>query len=74
MSRKFCSRCNRIRLTADGKLKPCLHSAAEIPLTGLSDQELENALKAAILSKPKEHLLNQTHQSGTLRNMYEIGG
>lgn len=74
MSRKFCSRCNRIRLTADGKLKPCLHSAAEIPLTGLSDQKLENALKAAILSKPKEHLLNQTHQSGTLRNMYEIGG
>ena len=35
ISHRFCDRCNRIRITADGKVKPCLHSAAEFDLRGL---------------------------------------
>ena len=35
VSAHFCGECNRIRLTADGKIKPCLHSAQEYPLKGL---------------------------------------
>ena len=40
MSHRFCSGCDRIRVTADGRLKPCLHSSEEIPLAGLSGAEL----------------------------------
>ncbi|MCC8357298.1 MAG: GTP 3',8-cyclase MoaA, partial [Oscillospiraceae bacterium] len=41
VSDHFCPACNRIRITADGKLKPCRHSAAELPLRGLHGEELE---------------------------------
>lgn len=74
MSDRFCSACNRIRLTADGRIKPCLHSAEEYPLRGLHGSELTDALRKAILSKPKEHCMDAAHPSGALRNMFEIGG
>jgi len=60
-----CSSCNRIRLTSDGKLKPCLFSDIEIPL------DLENpekSLRKAVLSKPKRGIANKT------RGNWEIGG
>ncbi len=60
-----CSSCNRIRLTSDGKLKPCLFSDLEIPL------DLENpkdSLKKAVLSKPRKGSANRT------RGNWEIGG
>ena len=74
MSSHFCPSCNRIRLTSDGRLKPCLHSDTEIPLKGLEGQALEDTMRRAIFEKPARHHLNETHQSETHRNMNAIGG
>lgn len=71
---KFCDRCDRVRLTSDGKLKPCLHSPQEISLKGLSGEELEKAFREAIWGKPKEHTVDPLHPSGSGRGMFEIGG
>lgn len=51
----FCHSCNRIRLTADGHIKPCLHSKEEFSIKGKSEEEMEEIIKKAILSKPREH-------------------
>ena len=48
MSHTFCGSCNRIRVTADGKLKPCLHSRQEYNLRGLSGADLEAAIRRAV--------------------------
>ena len=74
MSHAFCSECSRIRITADGKLKPCLHSAAELSLRGLSGDELEAAIRRVILMKPERHHMNATGETETQRGMFEIGG
>lgn len=74
MSHAFCSECSRIRITADGKLKPCLHSGAEIPLRGLSGEALEAAIRRGILMKPERHHMNATGETETQRGMFEIGG
>lgn len=74
LSNKFCKKCNRIRLTSDGKIKPCLHSEVEYELNNLHGEELENKLKEAILAKPKEHYLNEKGKSSSLRGMSKIGG
>ena len=73
MSRRFCDRCNKIRVTADGKLKPCLHSDDEIDLRGLSGIELRNAIREGIMRKPPAHDLGCSG-SATARYMNEIGG
>ena len=73
MSRAFSSRCSRIRVTADGKLKGCLHSAEEISLRGLHGDALRKAIRQGILSKPPAHHLQQ-RPSDTPRRMHEIGG
>ena len=72
VSRCFCAACDRIRVTADGRLKPCLHSAEELPLRGLHGAALEDAIRAGAASKPERHHLAQG--SGTPRGMFEIGG
>ena len=75
LSCSFCSECNRIRLTADGYIKPCLHSKEEISLKGLHGEELKDAIKNAILSKPKEHgNLDSENRSSSARDMNKIGG
>jgi cyclic pyranopterin phosphate synthase len=48
MTHRFCGSCDRIRVTADGRLKPCLHSATEVNLRGLVGQELVDAMRAGI--------------------------
>ena len=73
MSRSFCDRCDKIRVTADGRLKPCLHSEDEIILKGLHGDELTKAIKNGILSKPMCHNLDSVG-SLSARNMNEIGG
>ena len=71
----FCADCNRIRLTADGKLKPCLHSSQEISIRGLNPSEMEEKFKEAILAKPEKHdVLSYESRSKANRNMNEIGG
>ena len=74
MSRGFCNSCDRVRITADGKLKPCLHSDEEIPLRGLRGPALEEALRAGIAAKPREHSLEPGRPSESGRNMNQIGG
>lgn len=75
VSAHFCGDCNRIRLTADGKVKPCLHSNAEYPLKGLDSEGMRVQLEKAIWGKPKWHGdLDAVHHSGAGRNMNQIGG
>ncbi|WP_314557959.1 GTP 3',8-cyclase MoaA [uncultured Parvimonas sp.] len=73
ISCSFCSDCNRIRLTSDGKLKPCLHSKDEINLKGLSGEELEEVFKRGIFDKPEKHHLDDG-KSESARDMNKIGG
>ena len=73
VSHDFCADCRRIRVTADGKLKGCLHSREEIPLRGLHGQALVNAVRQGILHKPQRHHLAE-RRSDTPRNMNQIGG
>lgn len=74
MSHAFCSNCSRIRITADGKLKPCLHSETEIPLRGLSGEALREAIMRGVAMKPKQHELTRDGESRAGRGMNEIGG
>ena len=76
ISCKFCSDCNRIRLTSVGTIKPCLHSAEEINLIPYLDdeQELINVIKNAVFNKPAEHHLETERKSETSKMMYQIGG
>lgn len=73
-SNHFCSSCNRLRLTADGFLRPCLFSDKEFPVkealrTGSREGVIE-ALHGALREKPDEH----HDRIGTERNMSKIGG
>ena len=74
MSCAFCADCSRIRITADGKLKPCLHSDAELSLRGLTGAALEQAIRRGIAMKPQRHHLEETGRTETHRSMFEIGG
>lgn len=73
ISHEFCADCRRIRVTADGKLKGCLHSREELPLRGLHGDALEQAIRQGTLHKPARHHLAE-RSSDTPRNMNEIGG
>lgn len=73
ISHDFCGQCRRIRITADGKLKGCLHSREELPLRGLHGEALEAAIRQGILHKPQRHHLAE-RPSDTPRNMNQIGG
>ena len=75
VSAHFCAECNRIRITADGKIKPCLHSSDEISIKGMSLEEMEQTLHRAILEKPQWHgELSYSERSHANRNMNQIGG
>ena len=69
----FCSECRRIRITADGKLKGCLHGREELSLRGLHGAQLEDAIRLGIAQKPQRHHLRE-RSSDTPRNMNQIGG
>ena len=75
VSAHFCRECNRIRLTADGRLKPCLHSGDEYSLKGLDYAGMVGVLRNAILCKPSWHgALDAENRSRAGRNMNQIGG
>ena len=75
VSAHFCAACNRIRITADGKIKPCLHSSEEISIKGMSLEEMERTIRKAILEKPQWHgELSYSERSHANRNMNQIGG
>jgi len=73
----FCENCNKMRLTADGKVRPCLGNHAEVDLRaalrhGADDAVLRELLESALRSKPLEHEFRNNYQPG--RPMTAIGG
>ncbi|MCI8991195.1 MAG: GTP 3',8-cyclase MoaA [Eubacterium sp.] len=75
VSQHFCLTCNKIRLTCDGKIKPCLHSSEEILIKGLHGEELYHTMEEAIFWKPAKHVdLSYGYQSESKRAMNRIGG
>jgi len=79
VSSHFCGDCNRLRLTADGKIRTCLFSDEEIDLreimrTGGSDRDLKDRLLKAIEAKPERHQINSRQFKKCQRNMSAIGG
>ncbi len=77
----FCSSCNRIRLTSQGKIRPCLCYDTETDLRPVlkgTDDELREALREAILSKPESHCFNSKESAASgcteQRLMSQIGG
>ena len=75
VSAHFCGECNRLRLTADGKLKPCLHAPDEYSIKGLDKAGVKAVFEQAIWNKPAWHGdLDALHRSQAGRNMNEIGG
>ncbi|WP_371381530.1 GTP 3',8-cyclase MoaA [Sporomusa aerivorans] len=80
ISEHFCSVCNRIRLTADGKFKPCLLSNQEIDIkaalrSGATDDEIARLFYNTIAEKPQGHTLASSDSQTTFfRKMSQIGG
>ncbi|GBE00515.1 cyclic pyranopterin monophosphate synthase [bacterium BMS3Abin07] len=77
MTHHFCRDCNRLRLTSDGKLRPCLFSETEIDLKapmrrGAPDEEIRRLLRLAIEAKPEGHYI--LGKAGKGRSMSAIGG
>jgi cyclic pyranopterin phosphate synthase len=75
----FCSRCNRIRLTPDGRLRPCLLGEDEIDLkmplrNNASTEELRRLILKAVASKPEHHHLEGGNGRPVKRKMSQIGG
>ena len=70
----FCNECNRLRVTADGRLLPCLHSDLEYKIRGLQDKELKEAFITAIRNKPCSHNIVEKHTSDNSDYMHKIGG
>jgi len=75
ISNNFCANCNRLRLTADGKIKPCLGNNIEVKIADrMSEDDIINAYKKAVELKPVSHNLNFNHNSNFCRSMSQIGG
>ncbi len=79
VSEPFCSECNRIRLTSDGKLRTCLFSIHETDLrdplrSGASDEELEDVIRNAVWRKELKHRVNEPGFRQPPRTMSQIGG
>ncbi len=75
---KFCASCNRVRLTSQGFLRPCLASETGCDLrallrSGADDAQLLDAIRETIWAKPREHHFNDNSMPAT-RGMYRIGG
>ena len=79
LSHDYCERCNRVRLTADGRLRLCLFGDHAVDLrgpvrAGATTAELTELLHAAMLIKPERHHLRLGETSSRMRAFSEIGG
>jgi cyclic pyranopterin phosphate synthase len=79
LSHDYCERCNRVRLTANGRLRLCLFGDYEIDLrtplrAGASTGEIAELLRAAMLIKPERHHLKLGEAASRMRAFSEIGG
>lgn len=76
ISHKFCHQCNRIRISSEGYLLPCLHSDRKIDIRqrwgeGVSTEDI---LREAIMYKPKEHRLDLGETREAVKAMHRVGG
>lgn len=79
ISQPFCLSCNRIRITADGKLRNCLFSLEETDIRGLirrggTDDQLADAIRMSVAEKKEGHEINTARFVQPTRPMYSIGG
>ena len=74
ISQCFCNECNRLRITSDGRLLPCLHSSLQYNIRGLSVNELIDVFNLAIKNKPEGHHIAKNHESDNKDYMNIIGG
>jgi cyclic pyranopterin phosphate synthase len=79
LSRPFCSACNRLRLTADGQLRPCLESSFQVDLrgplrSGASEPELAELFRKAVAAKPWQHRFGHRGAEERRGGMWQIGG
>jgi cyclic pyranopterin phosphate synthase len=79
VSRPFCGNCNRLRLTADGKLRYCLFAIDEDDVKGLlrngaTDEEIAALIRRNVADKWEGHEINSTKFVAPSRPMYSIGG
>jgi cyclic pyranopterin phosphate synthase len=79
VSEPFCADCNRVRLTADGRLRTCLFSLNETDLrgplrAGAGDRELEEIIRAAVWRKELKHHVGEAGFIQPARTMSAIGG
>jgi cyclic pyranopterin phosphate synthase len=79
ISHHFCDRCNRLRLTSEGRLRSCLLSDQETDLreplrSGVSDAEIKELIVATILDKPKGHGISEDGAGSCHGQMSRIGG
>ncbi len=79
VTRHFCGECNRLRLTADGKIRACLFSDTEVDLRaalrdGSPDSVIEDLLFRAVMEKPEGHHINENIFKRCARTMSLIGG
>jgi cyclic pyranopterin phosphate synthase len=75
MTHTYCASCNRVRLTADGRLRTCLFGDHEVLLRDAlrRGERLESLFRCALAEKPKEHALLQMKVGG-LRALSQVGG
>jgi cyclic pyranopterin phosphate synthase len=79
LSHDYCERCNRVRLTADGRLRLCLFGDHHIDLrspvrSGASEAEIAEIFSGAMLIKPERHHLEVGKTASAMRALSEIGG
>jgi cyclic pyranopterin phosphate synthase len=79
LSEHFCHACNRLRLTADGRLRPCLQKSLEFDLreplrSGATAEEIRQIFRQVISCKPKEHSMQLEGWGKQERIMSQIGG
>jgi cyclic pyranopterin phosphate synthase len=79
VSRPFCMSCNRVRLTADGKLRNCLFALDEVDVKGLirgggPDEAIAEVIRSNVSSKWEGHEINTARFIKPLRTMHAIGG
>ncbi len=79
VSSHFCGECNRLRVTADGRIRPCLLCSDELDIRealrqNVSNTGLEELLRAAVVAKPKQHRVGEKDYQEGRRGMQQIGG
>jgi cyclic pyranopterin phosphate synthase len=79
LTENFCSRCNRVRVAANGDLRACLGGRDRVALRGMlregaTDAEIEGAIRAALRLKPDGHRFNEPGAGAQLLSMMGIGG